>query len=288
MANIKAKDADGSDIYFESTAAGTNLDPHLSHEAIASDTTSLDGKLPSQGQALKSASIPVVLASDQDALPITDNGGSLTVDGADLSTIAGDTTSLDSKVPSQGQAAMAASVPVAIASDQSILSVAGSTAALISAAYTRPADTTAYTDSDSLSDSTTSPTALTFAIARANDITGFITDALCITSDEAYAGALRLWLFQDIPTAINDNAAFTLTSTMLSDNLLGWIDFDTFVTGGTGSDRAVSRGVLTESRPIAYVPSSGTSNIFGLVMIKTGTTPESAQTFEFDLARESN
>ncbi len=38
-------------------------------------------------------------------------------------TIAGDTTSLDTKIPSQGQALMASSLPVAIASDQSILNV---------------------------------------------------------------------------------------------------------------------------------------------------------------------
>lgn len=40
------------------------------------------------GQKTKTASIPVVLASDEDALPITDNGGSLTVDGTVTATIA--------------------------------------------------------------------------------------------------------------------------------------------------------------------------------------------------------
>lgn len=36
------------------------------------------------GQKAKAASIPVTLASDQDALPVTDNGGSLTVDATNL------------------------------------------------------------------------------------------------------------------------------------------------------------------------------------------------------------
>lgn len=35
-----------------------------------------------RGQQAKANSLPVALASDQDALPVTDNGGSLTVDGA--------------------------------------------------------------------------------------------------------------------------------------------------------------------------------------------------------------
>lgn len=57
------------------------------------------------------------------SIAVTDNGGSLTVDSADLSTIAGDTTSIDGKTPALGQAVMAASVPVAIASDQSVISI---------------------------------------------------------------------------------------------------------------------------------------------------------------------
>lgn len=45
------------------------------------------------GQATKANSAPVVLASDQDALPITDNGGSLTVDAASLPLPTGASTS---------------------------------------------------------------------------------------------------------------------------------------------------------------------------------------------------
>lgn len=48
----------------------------------------------------------------------------------DTSTIASDTTSLDGKTPSQGEAAMAASVPVVIASDQSPVTVISSENAL--------------------------------------------------------------------------------------------------------------------------------------------------------------
>lgn len=51
-------------------------------QRIAQRLTSLIALLPSSlGQKAKAASLAVTLASDQDALPITDNGGSLTVDG---------------------------------------------------------------------------------------------------------------------------------------------------------------------------------------------------------------
>lgn len=43
--------------------------------------SNIDTKTPSLGQALMAASSPVVIASNQTAIPITDNSGSLTVDG---------------------------------------------------------------------------------------------------------------------------------------------------------------------------------------------------------------
>lgn len=61
--------------------SGGNLD------TISGDTTSLDTKIPAQGQALMAASMPVVVASDQTAIPIT---GSITAD------ITGDHADLDS------------------------------------------------------------------------------------------------------------------------------------------------------------------------------------------------
>ena len=95
---------------------------------IAGDTTSLDAKVPSQGAATTANSTPVNIASDQTvpisatSLPLPSGAATSanqTTANSSLSTIAGDTTSIDGKTPSLGQAAMAASVPIAIASDQS-------------------------------------------------------------------------------------------------------------------------------------------------------------------------
>ena len=85
----------------------------------------------------------VVLPTDQSAIPVTDNGGSLTVDGtvtANLGTLNGaatsalqtsgnaSLTSIDGKTPALGQATMAASSPVVIASNQSAIPVTGTVA----------------------------------------------------------------------------------------------------------------------------------------------------------------
>lgn len=59
-------------------------------QRLAQRLTSLIALLPtSLGQKTKANSLAVTLASDQDALPITDNGGSLTVDGTVAATQSG-------------------------------------------------------------------------------------------------------------------------------------------------------------------------------------------------------
>ena len=101
---------------------------------IAGDTTSLDAKIPSQGAAAIAGSIPVNIASDQvvpisaTSLPLPSGAATAanqSTGNASLATIAGDTTSLDAKLPSQGSATSANSLPVVIASDQGAIPVTG-------------------------------------------------------------------------------------------------------------------------------------------------------------------
>jgi len=97
--------------------------------AINSDTTSIDGKTPALGAAVIAASVPVNIASDQTvpisavSLPLPTGAATSanqTTANSSLSTIAGDTTSLDAKTPALGAAVIAASTPVNIASDQTV------------------------------------------------------------------------------------------------------------------------------------------------------------------------
>lgn len=120
-----------------------------------------------------------------------------------------------SQLASLGQAAMAASQPVAIASNQSGL---GNRA--ISAAFTtltRPANTTAYTAGDSISNNATagSVTALTATLSDVNDDPIFISEILVASTDTGLAGKrVRAYVFNSDPTASTgvgggDNAAFS-------------------------------------------------------------------------------
>lgn len=102
--------------------------------------TQINGAAVSLGQALMAASVPVAIASDQGNIPIDIAANTLGVDfatettlatmalesGGNLDTISSDTTSIDSKLAALGQALMAASMPVAIASDQSAIPINGS------------------------------------------------------------------------------------------------------------------------------------------------------------------
>lgn len=104
--------------------------------------SSIDTKLPAKGQATMTNSLPVVLASNQTPIPISDNAGSITVDGSVSLTgtpnvsvtssalptgaaTEATVSALNAKFNSQGQKTMAASTPVVLASDQSAIPVIG-------------------------------------------------------------------------------------------------------------------------------------------------------------------
>jgi hypothetical protein len=109
----------------QTTALGT-LATEATLASVLADTSSIDGKTPALGQALMAASSPVVIASDQSTLPISAASLPLPAGAASEVTSAAilvDTSSIDAKTPSLGQALMAASVPVTLASDQSTLPV---------------------------------------------------------------------------------------------------------------------------------------------------------------------
>ncbi len=92
--------------------------------ALDSTLTSLNGKFNSLGQKAMAASAPVVIASDQSAVPIS---GTITANIGTSGSLALDAsiTSLSAKFSSLGQNTMTASTPVVIASDQAAIPVTG-------------------------------------------------------------------------------------------------------------------------------------------------------------------
>ena len=76
---------------------------------------------------------------------------------------------------------------------------------------TRPTNTDAYIAKDVISNSTSTPTVLTFAnFARANGGTGIIVRARLMTDKKDVTASFRLHLFHSEPTPINDNSPYLL------------------------------------------------------------------------------
>ena len=68
---VKTKSGTNLDVNINADAVGLALETGGNLATIAGDTTSIDGKLNSLGQINMAGSVPVVLASDQSALPVT-------------------------------------------------------------------------------------------------------------------------------------------------------------------------------------------------------------------------
>lgn len=272
--------------------------------------TSIDGKLPAQGQALAAASLPVVLPAAQvSALTppaaITgfalESGGNLaalvsevgatneTAPGSDtapagqngrLQRIAQRLSSLIALLPSAlGQAAMSASSPVTMASDQTPVPV-GSSIAQPTASFTRPADTTAYTIGDVVCNSTSAPVVLTFAnMARVNGGAGVIAAfQMVLGSNPSTKPTYDLMLFDTAPTIDNDNAQFTPTDAEML-KFVGRIQLSVPTVGdtsGTGTNC-----VYVSNDPLTYKCDAASTSLFGVLVARNAVTPASADTYNF-------
>lgn len=99
-------------------------------DGVATETTlsSINTKTPSLGQAAMAASVPVAIASNQSAVPVS---GTVTANLGTIDGVATETTlsAINTKTPSLGAAAKAAAVPVTVATDDNgTVSTSNSTA----------------------------------------------------------------------------------------------------------------------------------------------------------------
>jgi hypothetical protein len=246
-------------------------------------------RMPSSlGQKARAASLAVAWSTEQEALvggltetaPATDTASS-GLNGR-LQRIAQRVTSMIALLPAAlGQGTMAQSLRVVLPSDQYV-SVVGNQAT-VGVEFTRPADTTAYTTKDVVSDSTSSPSVISFAAARAAAGNGYITKAKLTTDQKTNTATYRLWLYSSTPTAINDNSPYTL---LYADNAirLGFIDFTALATEDpTNSTGATS---LYVGVPLAYKCAATT--VFGILETRADFTPASGQKFYVELTFDQN
>lgn len=146
----------------------------------------------------------------------------------------------------------------------------------VSAEKTRPANLTAYTAGDVISESTSAGTPWTFSsIVRRDAARGLITGAL-LQTDEQVTPRLRLYLYSVTPTgALDDNGASTEPLYVDVGNFVGYISFDA-LDNSVGSESATSQYT---GDPLAFRCASGDDALYGVLVALDAFTPASAQKF---------
>jgi len=156
---------------------------------------------------------------------------------------------------------------------------------VITASYTRPADTTAYAAGDVLADSTSAATILTFSgVSRANGL-GYLIDGVTLVYSTAPAtkADLELWLFDTSITIQNDNAAWNPTDSDLEKSL-GYVSLlgsGAIVAAPSGSNGNMIQHV--EAKVKSRASASSSTNLYGIVVVRNAYTPSSAEKFTFRL-----
>lgn len=153
--------------------------------------------------------------------------------------------------------------------------------AVVSATFTRPADTTAYASADVVANSTTagSVTPLTFVVGNPTNAGGKIRRVrLSKSSTTTTNASFRLHLYSASPTLTNgDNGAL---STNKAANYLGALD----ITVGTAfSDGAQGIGVPNTGSEINF---GGHATVYGILEARAAYGPASAEVFVADLEVE--
>lgn len=178
---------------------------------------------------------------------------------------------LDSgQVSSIGQNAKASSTSVIFASD---------IASTATTSVTRQANTTAYAANQAYSDSSSAPTAggftLTGAAGRSGG-SGIISDLTVMCSnDPATPLQGEIWIFDQAVTAINDLAAFSISSADIL-NLVGVVPF-TLLSGGAGTGGATKGSYANIQGLNLGFTCVGTANLRYLLKVKNAYTPASAE-----------
>jgi hypothetical protein len=166
-----------------------------------------------------------------------------------------------------------------------VIGQVGGSMAYVGVTLTRPADTTAYAAKDAVSNSTSAPTVLTFTdLARVNAGSGYIVKARLMTNQSTNTARFRLHLFHTAPTAINDNAAYTMLWANRA-NRIGYIDFAACSTEGSGSDAAFTQN---DTVRLPFVCAAATRNVIAMLETLDVFTPASAQVFYLELTVDQN
>ena len=154
-------------------------------------------------------------------------------------------------------------------------------ASLVSATFTRPADTTTYAAGDVVS--TTGGAIMEF-VGAARDGVGAIQSAILLDSANVSTHLdAELWLFSSAPAVTADNAAIAFTDAELA-NLVGVVNFGLsswkvgLATSGVGGNAVnCQTGIgLPFSKIIGSAP---TNSLYGVLVARNAYVPVSAEIF---------
>lgn len=156
---------------------------------------------------------------------------------------------------------------------------------VILANFSRPANTTAYAAGDAVTDSTSTPTVITFTdCARGDGRSGIITAITMVDSaNQSTKGSFELWLFDTTFTPDNDNAVFTPTDAELYTLLPNGVVPLTLTYVGDATSGAGGNAVYTTEVRIPFVPVLTSRDLYGGLVVRNAYTPISSERFDFTL-----
>ena len=152
------------------------------------------------------------------------------------------------------------------------------------ATLTRPNDTAVYAAGDVVSNSTGAPVVQPISVARENAGGGVIQSAvLVVSANQATKGDFEVWLFDTVPTAMEDNAAFDPTAAEMA-NLVGVIDFGGAPLVGNAGAGAAGNCVYTVDAPsLPYKCGAGTTNLWWVLVVRNAYTPTAVEVYTLRL-----
>tara|TARA_Y100000310_G_scaffold50965_1_gene47031 strand:- start:6561 stop:7088 length:528 start_codon:yes stop_codon:yes gene_type:complete len=158
----------------------------------------------------------------------------------------------------------------------------------VSVEKTRPANTTAYTNEDVVSESDSAGTAWTFdAVVPTPGGSGRITKAIVLDDDTADAPVMTMYLTNVTPTGnLDDNGANTNpVYATEGDNYQGRLDWAALEDLG-GPSEAVLNEADTKL-PLPFVCAAGDDALYGVLVIRSAAhTPSSGQKWRVTLTIE--
>lgn len=152
---------------------------------------------------------------------------------------------------------------------------------IIEATFTRPANTDTYADGDTVCNSTSAPTIMTFAgVARGAGLGAVLQSAVLVMSTAAATlGDFDLLIFDTSVTMSNDNAAFS-PSDSDAEKALAVIQFRGDEHGSKlGANVVYDAGAVSRSVKCA----AGATALYGVLVARSAYAPGNAEVFRVRL-----